>query len=318
MAELKNVFSWSFSAAEDFEECRRRRYWAKYAMWGGWEAGATDLQRNAYRLGKMENLFSIRGNAVEKAVMWALREKQAGREPGADQAYETQARPYLNSRWDESQQKRWEINPKKYCCLHEHYYGGLGVLDKRGTMEVVDGIIKSVKICVSNFIEKILPKLSAVKPEQEIKVAAAGAGDPESFVLGGVKIYAIPDYAYFADGGIRIHDWKSGKKREKHSCQMEMYALWAAIKYGAAPENIRGYLEYLSSGETQALEFTEQRLSSARERIAQSVSDMASYLVDGDIAGNKPLPPEDWEMAESMATCGKCVFRELCKPELEQ
>lgn len=318
MAELKNVFSWSFSAAEDFEECRRRRYWAKYAMWGGWEAGASDLQRKAYRLCKMENLFSIRGNAVEKAVMWALREKQAGRTPGVEEAYEARAKPYLNGCWSESLQRKWEINPKKYCCLREHYYGRLDTLDKQETQQIVGGIIRSVKLCISNFIQKVLPSLSSIAPEQEVKVAAAGSGDPESFELGGVKVYAIPDYVYLADGGLRIHDWKSGKKHEKHLMQMELYALWAAVRYGMAADHVRGYLEYLASGETLPVEFNEQTMATVREKVAQSVSDMAAYLVGGDIAKNEPLPPEDWEMTDSADVCGKCSFMELCKPELDR
>ena len=47
MAELINTFSWSISARADFEECPRRRYLAKYAMWGGWNADAPELARAA-------------------------------------------------------------------------------------------------------------------------------------------------------------------------------------------------------------------------------------------------------------------------------
>ena len=78
MAELKNTFSWSFSASSDFEDCRRKRYWAKYAMWGGWERNAEPLQKAAYRLTKMDSRFSLRGQAAEEAVLYALRETQRG------------------------------------------------------------------------------------------------------------------------------------------------------------------------------------------------------------------------------------------------
>ena len=37
-------------------------------MWGGWKTDASDLTRAAYRLGKMENRFTLQGNAVERAV----------------------------------------------------------------------------------------------------------------------------------------------------------------------------------------------------------------------------------------------------------
>ena len=96
MADLINTFSWSISARADFEECPRRRYLAKYAMWGGWKADAPDLARAAYRLGKMENRFTLQGNAVERAVMWAFRQAQAGQSVTVAQAYETAVKPYLN------------------------------------------------------------------------------------------------------------------------------------------------------------------------------------------------------------------------------
>ena len=42
----------------------------------------------------------------------------------------------------------------------------------------------------------------------------------------GVKIYAIPDYAYRIGNQIHIHDWKAGKmKPEQHRLQLSIYAL---------------------------------------------------------------------------------------------
>ena len=65
MAELENTFSWSYSAASDFEVCRRRRYWSKYGKWGGWSPQASPEQRKAYQLDKMDNLYSLLGQAVD-------------------------------------------------------------------------------------------------------------------------------------------------------------------------------------------------------------------------------------------------------------
>ena len=72
MAELKNTFSWSFSAGSDFDDCRRRRYWNKYGMWGGWGRNAPAESQLAYRLNKMNNRYSLQGQAAEEAVMWVL------------------------------------------------------------------------------------------------------------------------------------------------------------------------------------------------------------------------------------------------------
>ena len=182
MAELINTFSWSCSAAEDFEECRRKRYWAKYAMWNGWKSTATPLQKAAYRLSKMDNRFSLLGYAVEEAVMWIIRQQQAGQAVTAEQAYETVARPLLNRSWKESRERQWAVEPKKFCCLREHYYDAL---DAETQKQCVAYIMEQTKRCLGNFIAGVLPKLAAVKPAQEVAIAKAGLGDPESFALEG-------------------------------------------------------------------------------------------------------------------------------------
>ena len=316
MSELKNTFSWSISAREDFNECRRRRYWAKYGMWNGWNERASEIQRAAYRLGKMENRFTILGNAVELGVNWLIREMQAGRARGAEEAYEAAAKPFLNRCWSESLQGLWAKSPKKFCCLHEHYYGGLDK-DREKSKVMTDEMIARAKLCLANFIAQVLPGLSPVKKEQEIAVSTVAAGDPESFMLEEIKIYAIPDYAYLRDGKLHIHDWKSGGARESHGDQMAVYGLWAAVKHKIAPEAVNIHLEYLSRGATESRSLTGASLEEAQAMIRASVGEMAEYLVEGDLRRNEPLPKEDWEMCAELDTCRKCNFYELCKPELE-
>lgn len=314
MAELVNIFSWSISARDDFAQCRRRRYWAKYAMWNGWKEQASELQRIAYRLAKMENRFTLQGNAVERAVMWALRERQAGRTVTADQAYEAAAKPYLNQCWSESRNKLWQANPKKYCCLHEHYYAAL----YREPAEAMTGrMIAQVKQCLGNFLEKVLPGLGAVRPEQELRIETIGAGDPESFRLDEIKVYAIPDYAYRADNRLHIHDWKAGNPRPAHREQMAIYGLWANRKHRIPADQIWVHLEYLQAGNTVSTDLKEADLESARRLVAESVAEMAEYLEGGDLRRNAPLPKDDWEMSPDLSDCERCNFYELCKPELD-
>ncbi len=313
MAELKNTFSWSFSAAEDFSECRRRRYWAKYAMWGGWREDAAELQKTAYRLAKMENRFSILGNAVERAVMWALREKQAGRDAGVDDAYEAEARPYLNRCWSESKGELWRQSPKKFCCLKEHYYREF---DSASENEAV-GMIKSrAKTCVSHFIESVLPRISGIPREREVAVARIEGGDPESFLFEGVKVYAIPDHVYLDGEIMHIHDWKAGREKDSHYDQVALYALWANVRHGRAPESIRTHVEYLGAGRTATVAVTAERIERVKKTVRESVAEMTEYLVAGDRARNEPMPAEDWELTAEGGACRKCNFLELCRPEL--
>jgi hypothetical protein len=316
MAELKNTFSWSYSAASDFDECRRKRYWGKYAMWGGWDARASEIQKKAYRLNKMDNRFSLQGNAVEMAIMWALKQHQSGRKVTTDEAYQEIARPYLNRCWKESRGGEWSKNPKRYCCLHEHYYAkGDAAADKAWTAEVVN----NVKTCVDNFLERVLPRLENVAPEQEVEIHTPDqGGDPESFVFEGIKVYAIPDYVYRDGDAWHIHDWKSGRQRDSHRNQVALYGLWANVKHGVSPEQITVYLEYLKDGVMAYEPVTGELLEGVRETLRGSVADMSDYLVDANRELNQALPKEEWELALSRRSCDRCDFFELCEPELKE
>ncbi len=313
MSELKNTFSWSISAMRDFEECHRRRYWAKYAMWGGWKDIADETRRAAYRLSKMENRFTLLGNAVEQAVMWAQRRLQRGESVTADQAYDAAARPFLNKRWLESRKRLWEANPKRFCCLHEHYYPEHHHGPEK---EMTERMSECAKQCVSNFLARIAPALKSVAADREIDIATMERGDPESLELDGIKIYAIPDYAYRLGDAIHIHDWKSGRPKPFHAQQVALYGVWAVVKHGGAPGRVHAHLEYLLSGETRSAVLNEADVKSTHDLISHSAAEMAEYVVDGDIAKNVPLPKEDWEMTADQDACRRCNFYELCKPEL--
>lgn len=313
VAELKNTFSWSFSAAADFEECRRKRYWGKYGMWGGWQKNAGEIQRAAWRLTKMESRHTLMGHAVEQSVIWVLREKQAGRDVSAEEAYEKIARPFLNRCWKDSRDGAWRDNPKQVCCLHEHYYK-----QHAPGKEWTAAVIEQTRACIGHFIERVLPRLAHVKPEQEIKVGKAGSGDgPENFELDGITVYAIPDYVYRMNEQWHIHDWKAGKPKPEHRDQVGLYGLWAHTRHGVAAENIFVYLEYLRDGTMAYEQMSDGILDNVRTAIRSSAEDMSEYLVDGDRSRNEPMPREEWELALTRTPCRSCNFYELCEPEFE-
>ncbi len=314
MAELRNTFSWSFSAADDFAECRRRRYWAKYAMWGGWSPNAAAGQQAAYRLSKMENRHSLAGQAVELAARWILRQCQEGRQVGAEEAYEAEARNFLLRRWKESKSMAWRVNPKKYCCLHEHYFGFFANADEK---DIVAQLREHIKRCISNFVTEVAPRLASVRPEQEIRIAGVADGDPESFDFDGIKVYAIPDYVYRKGDVWHIHDWKAGHESDRHVEQMRLYGLWASLKHGVEPEHCQTHLEYLARGRTNSAKLGETDLEAAMNSIRTSVEEMSEYLLNSDRLRNEPLPMEEWELAATKAPCRFCNFLELCAPELE-
>jgi len=314
MAKLVNTFSWSHSAAGDFEICRRKRYWSKYGAWGGWERGASEECKRAYRLNKMTNRFCLYGVAAEDSVMWMLKQYQQGRTVSVEEAYDTVARPQLRKAWDESKGKAWEQRAKA-ACLHEHYYPQFCDLTDKEIMQVIADVVKA---CLNNFQKEVYPRLSQVTPEMEIPIAVVGKGDAEHFMLGEVKVYAIPDYVYVENGVWHIIDWKSGRRKEQHEAQLKLYALWAKVKHGISPDRIRLQLEYLQVGEHYEFTVTEEDLAEVVADISESVQDMRQYLEEGDLSKNVGLKKPEWDMCYEPSVCTRCSFFELCRLELKE
>ena len=199
--ELKNRFSWSFSSASDFEECRRKRYWSKYAMWGGWSPDASEVQRTAYRLNKMSNRFGLQGDAVERAVLWVLRQKQEGKDATMTEAYAKRARPFLLGSWEESQQGLWRKDPKRYCCLHEHYYGKL-TEDKEREHQLVREVKENdvVVLCsdglwgqvADNEIADAVAKHTSEQAAKLLVEAANDRGGPDNITVVILRVPRVP------------------------------------------------------------------------------------------------------------------------------
>jgi len=283
-------------------------------MWNGWLPGAPQLARIAYRLSKMENEYSLRGQATEEAVIWILNQARTGRVPSSQEAYERAAAPFLRRAWRESAGEKWRQDPKQYKCLHEHYYG---TLSRDRIKEWAANIKDHVQRCIDNFILKVLPKVVDIREDQLVDYHKPGdGGDPEHFLLDGIKIYAIPDFAYRAGSDTYIHDWKSGKIRESHDIQMGVYGLWVMEKYGACPESIQVILEYLAAGKRRSCRLDEGEIETVKDYIYRSVKHMRQYLVNGDLDRNEPLPKEAWPVTASKALCRYCSFLELCQAEI--
>lgn len=313
MGVLQNTFSWSFSAANDFDQCRRKRYLSKYGSWGGWDKKAPIEAKKAYQLNKMDNIYSLQGQGAEQAVMWIIRQHQVGKIVTVDEAYETIAKPLYGRKWRESRNQDWKASPKRFCCLREHYYGDW---TKEEESKRAHGMVDFTKKCISLFIERVLPRIANVRLNQELPVTTIDMGDPENFMFHGVKIYAIPDYAYKLDGQLIIHDWKSGKIKNEHRDQIALYGLWAQKKWAAKIDQISCFLEYLSLGHVEHVPYAEEDMNRVIARIDESVSDMAGYLEGNDLVKNEAIPKEEWELTENEQVCCRCNFFELCKAEL--
>ena len=285
-------------------------------MWGGWARNATEEQKTAYRLNKMDNRWGLMGQAAENAIMWVLKQHQAGKSVTVDDAWKTIGRPFMTKKWNESLEGNWRSAPNQYCCLRDHYYNKLSGEEEK---EAKRKLAAQIQNCVANFIETVLPREGSISPSQEFQIATPETGgDVEHFIYEGVKIYSSPDYSYKIGDEVHIHHWKAGKiKADQHKLQLSLYALWAIVKHGAALDKIFLYVEYLNEGQVLPFQISEEELDETKARMSESVGEMTEYLVDHDREKNEPLPKEEWELALDPASCAMCDFLELCQPELD-
>ncbi len=307
---LTNRFSWSYSAATAFETCPRKRYWSKYAAWGGWSPEAPKEARDAYRLGKMDSRFTLMGQVVEATIQWLLKEVQAGRQPSAETAYETVARPQLNEAWKASKSGRWREDPKRCICLHEHYYPALHA---QLATDWPQQLKAAVMQCIEHFIADIMPRLKDVQPSDEVAVDPLQAVEWE-----GLRVYAVPDYVFQREDEFCIIDWKAGQPNPSHAKQLAIYAWWARQVHGIAPERMRLNIAYLQTGQVVEEAGSEALIASAEDWIRTSAMDMAAYLKNGDLEANQPCAKEEWDMTPERSVCQRCNFYALCEPEFER
>src|SRR5262249_2114650 len=74
--------------------------------------------------------------------------------------------------------------------------------------------------------------------------------DHSWFEMDGVKMFAIPDFAFRDhDGHITVVDWKTGALNTRHEDQVVGYALYLAHRHRVEPQHIRCRLVFLSVGQ---------------------------------------------------------------------
>lgn len=306
---LTNDFSWSKSRHEKFHECLRAYYLHYYHSWGGWEPDAPDEARRLYVLKKLSNRYSWAGRVVHEAIRDSLIGTRFGRtiDPARmiEKAHRLMQRDYLYSL-----RKRYWTEPyrRHFRGLVEHEYGEpISRDDWRQNWE-------NARAALSWFFQsRWMSVARALKPEQWLEVDSASFED-SSFVLDGVKVFAIPDFAYLdSDGAVMVVDWKTGKARAGHDDQVLGYALYVASRYQVPAQTVRTSLVYLNEGIEELVRIDGQVLMDFQDRFQRSVASMRSLLLDW--AGNAPRPESAFPMTADLALCARCAFRRACGRE---
>lgn len=306
---LTNDFSWSKSRHEKFSDCRRAYYFHYYQSWGGWDEASPPDVRNLYILKKLDNRFTWAGGVVHAIIRRALQLIRGGRFLTESQAVE---RAYRLMRWDYKHSVRkayWQQKTRVgFFGLAEHEYAEpIPRNDWKTNWETAKAALEW--FFRSRWIEeaKSLGKAQWLEiDEKEFEKSV--------FDLEGVRVFAIPDFAYFdRDGNPTIVDWKTGKGRSGYDEQVIAYALYLSRRYGLEVSRIRAVIVYLNEGLERDVRIDPEAVERFRAYFRTSIADMRDLLADS--SANLPKPLEEFPMTDNLLRCRTCVFRRPCGRE---
>jgi hypothetical protein len=297
--ELVNEFSWSKSRHGKFEECRRRYWFHYYGSWGGWKDDAPTEVRAAYVLKNLSTRQQWAGKVVHDCIAFALSCCRCGDAPPLATLVQ-RAHERMRADFAASRQKAYWARPKWTVGLVEHEY------DEPVSAAEWKANWDNAQACLERFYASgWLERARALAKGDWLPVDEIG-----SFQLEGVKVFAGPDFAYRADGGAVLADWKTGSPRDEDRDQVLGYALYARDKWGVPLDKVKARLVYLGSGEEREVGVDPAAMDGFYEHFRQSVAAMREALRDrlANVAAR-----DDFSMAADLAACADCAFRRLCE-----
>jgi hypothetical protein len=298
VAPFENTFSWSFSRSRTFADCPKKYWFHYYGSWGGWDASAPEQAREIYRLKNLTGLHLLAGDVVHRALERALMDFARGRNPEAESVI-AWCKAEMQKSFRESQDELWHESPKRFARLFEHQYG------PTPTRELLQKIGSKVGTSVRNFFtSSSYGLIREMDPDTWLPMETL-----DSFPFEGTKVYAVPDFAARHDGSIWIFDWKTGRPDKKNQNQIVLYALFAAAKWDADPDKVKGAPVYLlEGGEFDPKPVTAEDRGRVAEIMRESIAAMKDRLTDAD---KNEASEEKFETTPGYA-CRSCNFRGVC------
>jgi len=299
---IQNVFSWSKSRDEQFQECQRKYYYDKYASWGGWDKSAAKITRLAYVYKNLKNRWAWKGETVHHVIEYVLKSLRANQPLSLEGALHN-LNTTMRADFRSSKDKKYFEDPKRNRGLFEHEYN----------RPITDAVWKefhdSAAECVKNFYNSTLYK----ELEKDDKSSWLMIEDLEEFDLDGIKIYVKLDFARKKDGIIEIYDWKTGKTDGDTSLQMGTYSLYAMQKWKVPLEAVKTYIFNVAG----SVAIAENRLISQKELeetkafIIKSAQGMKELLLDAP--HNIPKPAHAFQYTLNTRLCDFCNFYKICE-----
>lgn len=307
---LENVFSWSKSRAEEFDECRRKYFYARYLSWGGWEKNAPEKVRLAYVLKNLKNRWAWKGETVHHVIEDTLKAMRAGRAVPLEEA-QAKLTEYMRRDYRASKKKAYMQDPKRNLGLFEHEYA----------KDVSDATWKKIHdesaACLRHFYNS--PLFEELKADDKsawlvIEDLEEFDFDPSTNAQGSAaKIYVKLDFARKKNGIIEIYDWKTGKTNGDADVQLAAYAFYAMKKWKIPLTGLRTFLVNLTAEIPHAQEYplNEAILADARSFIAGSISRMQELLEDPK--RNVARPESAFAFTSDEKFCDRCSFFRICE-----
>jgi hypothetical protein len=297
-APLENEFSWSLSRARTFEECPLKYWFHYYGSWGGWEPDAPAEARELYLLKNVTNLHLIAGDTVHRAIQRALEDHARGQTTDPEKLV-LWCKAEMQRAFVESREEAWRERPKQCARLFEHHYGPKPPRDF--LVRIARKIGDSVR-CF--FRSKAFALIRETDPAEWLPMETL-----DTFDFEGTKVYAVPDFACRHRGEVLLLDWKTGQPDDRNDDQVVLYALFAAARWGADPDRVRGAPVYLANGgEYDPRPVSAEDRARVAERVRRSIAAMRERLEDpATNAADRAAFP-----ASPGHPCRSCNFRGVC------
>ncbi len=302
---LVNEFSWSKSRHEKFSECRRAYYLHYYAAWGGWDRSAPATAKEAYVLKRLGNRFTWGGSVVHEHVRDVLQAVQQGQGWSAE-VVEQKAHRVMQDDYKASKAKRYRHGKIRgqFNGLVEHEY------DEPLPDSTWKQNWENVKQALRWFAGSRWPGVAQALPADAWLEVDTTDFDRSYFTLEGVRVFAVPDFAFREGAAAHIVDWKTGRPRDGYDEQVVGYALYLHQRYGIPLEGMKATLVYLNAGVEKTFEVQPAAVTAFEARFRDSVSGMRALLRDP--GQNAPKAMSEFPMTDDLSACEQCPFRRIC------
>ena len=305
---FKNNFSFSFSRLGMFSKCKQQYAYNYYRYWGGWDKYCDNTTRQNYVLKNLQSAPGYVGSLVHSIIQSYLIDWKRNRVRPTTTAMKHDAKVEIKAAMISCRDRKWLESPK-LPNFAEIYYLDTEPTKADYTRLYVDMMKRAHASIDCWFTSDVVKKHVRVKTDNWMTI-----DDLSTFDFNGVTCYCALDFAYkTSDGKLHIVDWKTGKlpRDNSHNDQLGVYAYYAGVKWGYAPEDIVVYDVYIKEGVAVEVktQVTQQMLDSAVELIGGGIDKMSLLIQKGS---DNELNEGMVDTSPSRFNCGWCNYREMC------